>query len=150
MSEGTCLTSQAVEALIAAAYMVERFDEDPALWRVNGEVMTSAELIDEALRMGLMNDSRPLQKLSGMASNPTVSDLRKVSEVTDDEITAAVDAVLAGLASEAYPLAKGWTLDLAELVRRNAVVAGALKSDKATWKRNMLRTAILLAHPVTG
>lgn len=47
-----------------------------------------------------------------MASNPTVSDLRKVSEVTDDEITAAVDAVLEDLASEAYPLAKGWILDL--------------------------------------
>ncbi|WP_281408893.1 hypothetical protein [Methylobacterium sp. WL2] len=42
-----------------------------------------------------------------MSSNPTVSDLRKVSEVTDDEITAAGDAVLADLASEAYPLAKG-------------------------------------------
>lgn len=45
---------EAVEALIAAGYMVERFDEDPELWRVNGEVMTGAELLAEARRMGLM------------------------------------------------------------------------------------------------
>jgi hypothetical protein len=46
---------EAVEALISAGYMVKRFDEDPALWRVNGEVMTGAELLDEARRMGLMD-----------------------------------------------------------------------------------------------
>lgn len=45
----------AVKALIADGYMVERFDEDPELWRVNGEVMTSAELIEEARRMGLID-----------------------------------------------------------------------------------------------
>ena len=46
---------QAVEALISAGYMVERFDEDPELWRVNGEVMTGAELLNEARCMGLMD-----------------------------------------------------------------------------------------------
>ncbi|MCJ2021761.1 hypothetical protein MKK84_30855 [Methylobacterium sp. E-065] len=46
---------EAVEALIAAGYMVERFDEDPTLWRVNGEVMTGAELLNEAKQMGLMD-----------------------------------------------------------------------------------------------
>ena len=45
---------EAVEALIAAGYMVERFDEDPGLWRVNGEVMTGAELLDEAQLIGLI------------------------------------------------------------------------------------------------
>jgi hypothetical protein len=55
MIEGCDPTPEAVEALIAAGYMVERFDEDPALWRVNGEVMTGAELLDEAQRMGLMD-----------------------------------------------------------------------------------------------
>ena len=82
-----------------------------------------------------------------MASNPAVSELRKAAEITDDEINAAVDTVLADLATEAYPLAKGWRLDLVEMIRRNAVVAGALKSDKLAWKRNMIRTAILLAQP---
>ena len=55
MIEGDDLTSEAVDALIAAGYMVERFDEDPGLWRVNGEVMTGAELLDEATLMGLMD-----------------------------------------------------------------------------------------------
>ncbi len=46
---------------------------------------------------------------------PSVADLRRKSEVTDDKITAAVDAVLA-FATEAYPLAKGWSPDLVEMV----------------------------------
>jgi hypothetical protein len=85
-----------------------------------------------------------------MVTNPTVSELRKTAEISDDEINAATDAVLADLATEAYPLAKGWTLDLVEMLRTNAAAAEALKTDKAAWKRNMVRTAILLAHPVKG
>ncbi|KAA0122262.1 hypothetical protein CIW48_19205 [Methylobacterium sp. P1-11] len=85
-----------------------------------------------------------------MASNPTVSELRKASYVTDQEIDAAVDAVLADLATESYPLTKGWTLDLVETLRTNTRAAEALTTDKAAWKRNMVRTAILLAHPVMG
>lgn len=85
-----------------------------------------------------------------MASNPTVSELRKTAEISDDEINAATDAVLADLATEAYPLAKGWALDLVEMLRTNAAASEALKTDKAAWKRNMVRTAILLAHPVKG
>ena len=85
-----------------------------------------------------------------MATNPTVSELRKVAEISDQEIDAAVDAVLADLATETYPLAKGWTLDLIETLRTNERAAQALKTDKAAWKRNMVRTAILLAHPVKG
>lgn len=81
---------------------------------------------------------------------PTVSELRKASEVTDQEIDGAVDAVLADLTTEAYPRAKGWTLDLVEMLRTNTRAAEALTTDKPGWKRNMVRTAILLAHPVKG
>ncbi|MGU3404070.1 hypothetical protein [Methylobacterium brachiatum] len=81
---------------------------------------------------------------------PTVSELRKAAEVTEDEINAVVDAVLADLATEAYPLAKGWTLDLVETLRTNTGAAEALTTDKPAWKRNIVRTAILLAHPVKG
>ena len=81
---------------------------------------------------------------------PTGSELRKAAEITDQEIDAAVDAVLADLATEAYPLAKGWTLDLVETLRTNTRAAEALTTDKPAWKRNMGRTAILLAHPVKG
>ena len=65
-----------------------------------------------------------------MASNPTVSELRKAAEVSDQEVDAAVDAVLADLAIESYPLAKGWTLDLVETIRTNTRAAGALTTDK--------------------
>jgi hypothetical protein len=78
----------------------------------------------------------------------TVSELRKGAEVTDQEIHAAVDAVLANLATEDYPLAKGWTLDLVETLPTNTQAAEALTTDKPAWKRNMVRTALLLAHPV--
>jgi hypothetical protein len=42
-----------------------------------------------------------------MASNPTVSDLRKVAEVTDDEITAAVDVVIANPKAGSFELTFG-------------------------------------------
>lgn len=61
-----------------------------------------------------------------MANHPTVSDLRKISEVADDEITAAVDAV------------------------HKASQDALLTERDAYYKRDMVRTAILLAHPVTG
>ncbi|SFS86977.1 hypothetical protein [Methylobacterium sp. yr668] len=86
-----------------------------------------------------------------MAKEPlTVSELFKTKEITDTEIDAAVDAVLADLTTEAYPLAKGWTLDLVETLRTNTRAAEALTTDKPAWERNMVRTAILLAHPVKG
>jgi len=86
-----------------------------------------------------------------MAREPApASELRKVAEVTEQEVDAAVDAVLADLATDAYPLAKGWTLDLVEMLRTNERAAEALKTDKAAYKRNMVRTAILLAQPVKG
>ncbi|SFL82069.1 hypothetical protein [Methylobacterium pseudosasicola] len=85
-----------------------------------------------------------------MANNPTVADPFKSKSVTDEEVDAAVDAVLADLATESFPLAKGWTIDLVETIRTNTTAAEALKTDKPAWKRNMVRTAILLAHPVKG
>ncbi|MDF2599920.1 MAG: hypothetical protein K0Q54_2743 [Methylobacterium brachiatum] len=85
-----------------------------------------------------------------MATNPTVSELRKTSDVTDDEITAAVDAVLADLATESYPLAKGWVLDLVAAIAAHKASQDALLTDREAYKRNMVRTAILLSHPVKG
>ncbi|WP_342030180.1 hypothetical protein [Methylobacterium pseudosasicola] len=79
-----------------------------------------------------------------------MSDLREVSEVTDEEITATVDAVLQDLASEAYPLAKGWILDLVAAVAEHKASQDALLADRDAYKRNIVRTAILMAHPVKG
>jgi hypothetical protein len=85
-----------------------------------------------------------------MATNPTVADLFKAREVTLDDLTAATDDVLAGIVTSAYPLTKNWTLDLIKMLRMDARAREALKTDETVWKRNMVRTAILLAHPVKG
>ncbi|MGH1574380.1 hypothetical protein ACRAWG_31665 [Methylobacterium sp. P31] len=47
-----------------------------------------------------------------------------------------------------YPLTKGWTLDLVEAVAGHKAAQDALLTDKPAYKRTMIRTAILLAHPV--
>ena len=57
-----------------------------------------------------------------MAANPTVSDLRKISEVTDDEITAAVDAVLADLSTKASSLMRS--------VQARWVACGCIRSRR--------------------
>jgi hypothetical protein len=46
------------------------------------------------------------------ATDRIVPELLRAAEAIDQEINAAIDAVLADLATEAYPLAKGWALDL--------------------------------------
>jgi hypothetical protein len=56
MNDGILSVVEAVAVLIAAGYIVEEFAEPPELWLVNGEIMNGAELIDEALRTGLMDD----------------------------------------------------------------------------------------------
>ncbi|MDP4006183.1 hypothetical protein [Methylobacterium sp. NEAU K] len=91
-----------------------------------------------------------LQEPSDRASNPTVSDLRKISEVTDDDIIAAVEAIPGDLASEAYSLAKGWTLDLVGAVASHKASQNALRTDRDAYKRDMVRTGIPLSHPVMG
>ena len=85
-----------------------------------------------------------------MAANPTISELRKAADVSDQEIDAAVDAVLADLWTDVFSLTDGWTIDLVEAMRINKAATEALKTDKPAWKQNMARTAILLAHPVKG
>jgi hypothetical protein len=87
-----------------------------------------------------------------MATNPTVSDLRKAAEISDDEIDAAVDAYSAGRGVSPFIFAAGYVLDVAAAVHAHlpakAAVAHPDRSEK--FKRNMVRTAILLAHPVKG
>ncbi|KAA0112907.1 hypothetical protein CIW48_30005 [Methylobacterium sp. P1-11] len=79
-----------------------------------------------------------------------MSELRKAAEVSDQEIDAAVDAVLEVLASEVYRLTEGWKLDLVGAIAGRKAAQDALLTDKPAYKRNMVRTAILLAHPVKG
>ncbi|XYD08364.1 hypothetical protein R1A27_25690 [Methylobacterium sp. NMS12] len=80
----------------------------------------------------------------------TVSALHKAAEITDREIDAAIDAVLVGLPHEAPALAEDEPLDPGGLPPPTFRMAETLKIHERAWKRNMVRTAILLAHPVKG
>jgi hypothetical protein len=88
-----------------------------------------------------------------MAKEPaTVSELFKAKAVTNDEVNTAVDAVLANLATEAYPLTAGYALDLNAAIQASTFATLVLKDDHATQrqKQNAVRTAILQAYPVRG
>lgn len=87
-----------------------------------------------------------------MASNPTASELRKAAEITDQEIDAAVDGYLAGPRTERFGFASGYVIDVAAAIERHIPAKIALADAERTpkFKRNMVRTAILLAHPVKG
>ncbi len=56
--------------------------------------------------------------------------LLQAGQVTSSQITAAVNAVLAGLATDTYALAEGWTLDLVAMTGASALVAMALNPTK--------------------
>jgi len=83
---------------------------------------------------------------------PIVSDLRKASEVTDQEIDAAVDASVATPRTAPFRFASGHEADVAAAVDTYppAVTAVADPDRTPKFKSTMIRTAILLAHPVKG
>jgi hypothetical protein len=87
-----------------------------------------------------------------MANTPTVAELFEANAVTDDEVNAAVDAVLADLAIVAYPLTDGYALDFNAAVQASTFASLVLKDVHATQrqKQHAVRTAILLAHPEKG
>jgi hypothetical protein len=87
-----------------------------------------------------------------MATNLTVSELRKAAEVTNDEIDAAAYAYLANPKARPFRFSSGHEIDLAVAVNAYlpavAAVADPDRTPKFKW--TMVRTAILLAHPVKG
>ncbi|TXM97315.1 hypothetical protein FV242_31850 [Methylobacterium sp. WL64] len=87
-----------------------------------------------------------------MASNPTVSDLLKSKEVTDAQVSAAVDAVLVNPRTGPFQLASGWVLDVTAAVKADRHATATLKEPTARpgSKRAAIKSAILLAHPVKG
>jgi len=58
-----------------------------------------------------------------------------------------IDAVHTDLVTVTYPLAKSWTLDLVAAVVAQKASQDALLADGEAYRRNMVRVAILLAHP---
>jgi hypothetical protein len=87
-----------------------------------------------------------------MAPNPTVSELRKAAEITNDEIDAAAYAYLANPKAAPFRFSSGHEIDLAAAIDAYppavATVADPDRTPKFKW--TMVGTAILLAHPVKG
>lgn len=80
--------------------------------------------------------------------NPTVGELFKAKAVTDEQVGALVDAVLAGKLDDRAELAEGYVLDVAAAVKASAFATSVLADDtsKPGARRNAARTAILLAR----
>ena len=83
-----------------------------------------------------------------MAENPPTSALVKAKVITSEQVEAAALAVLADQQTGRFPIADGYTLDLAAAVQAHQPAAAALpdpdRSEKS--KLTMARTAILLAR----
>src|ERR1700709_637855 len=81
-----------------------------------------------------------------MAINPTVSEFRKATEITNQEIDAAADAYLADPKAAAFRFASGYEIDAAAAVNAHQPPPLAVADPDRTpkFKRTMVRTAILL------
>ncbi|MEG9526825.1 MAG: hypothetical protein MIL41_13815 [Hyphomicrobiales bacterium] len=81
---------------------------------------------------------------------PSVGDLRRKSEVTDDEIEAATTAYLADESAKPYAFKSGHTIDVAKAIEMHPQ-AKKLLADKATppgLRRTMVMTAVIMGFPV--
>lgn len=84
-----------------------------------------------------------------MADQKTTGEFRKATEITDDAINAAVDAVLAKPKTGSYPIGGGYLLNLAAAIEAHEPSAKALADPEAKpgWRQTMVRTAILMGRP---
>ena len=81
---------------------------------------------------------------------PSVGDLRRKSEVSDDEIEAAAAAYLNDESTEPFALKSGHTIDVAKAIEIHPQ-AKKLLADKATTpglRRTMVMTAVIMGFPV--
>ena len=83
---------------------------------------------------------------------PSVGDLRRKSEVSDDEIEAATAAYLADEGAKPFAFKSGHTIDVAKAIEMHPQ-AKALLADEATkpgLRRTMVKTAAILGFRVQG
>jgi len=81
---------------------------------------------------------------------PSVGDLRRKSEVTDEEIEAATAAYLMDEGAPPFAFKPGHTIDVAKAIEQHPQ-AMALLADKATkpgLRRTMVKTAVVMGFPV--
>ena len=83
---------------------------------------------------------------------PSVADLRRKSEVSDEEIEAATAAYLADESAPPFTFKSGHTIDVAKAIEMHPQ-ANNLLADRATTpelRRTMVKTAVIMGFPVEG
>ncbi|MGW5960649.1 hypothetical protein [Methylorubrum thiocyanatum] len=80
--------------------------------------------------------------------NPTVGELFKAKAITDEQVSAAVEAYLATPDTSEHPIADGYSLDLAAVVAGHGWASQVVASPESssTLRRGAVRTAILLTR----
>lgn len=83
-----------------------------------------------------------------MPESPTVGELFKAKAVTDEQVSAAVEAYHADPDTTAHPIADGYSLDLAAAVAGHGWASQVVADPESSpgLKRAATRTAILLAR----
>ena len=83
---------------------------------------------------------------------PSVADLRRKSEVSDDEIEAATAAYLADDSAPPFAFKSGHTIDVAKAIEMHPQAKALLADDATTpsLRHTMVKTAVILGFPVKG
>ena len=83
---------------------------------------------------------------------PSVADLRRKSEVSDDEIEAAAAAYLADESAPPFAFKSGHTIDVAKAIEMHPQAKALLADEKTKpgLRRTMVKTAVILGFPVQG
>jgi hypothetical protein len=84
-----------------------------------------------------------------MTKNPTVGDLLKQGRVTEDDVRAAVEALLSGPATRHLAVGQTYRLYVGSSLRQGGFLGKTLRDPEASegLKRAACRKAILLARP---
>ncbi|SFM96633.1 hypothetical protein [Methylobacterium pseudosasicola] len=83
---------------------------------------------------------------------PSVGDLRRKSEVTDDEIQAATAAYMKDEDAKPFAFKSGHSIDVAKAIEMHPQ-ARKLLAEEATppgLRRTMVMTAVIMGFPVRG
>ena len=82
----------------------------------------------------------------------SVGDLRRKSEVTDDEIDAATAAYLKNENAEPFVFKSGHRVDVAKAIEMHPQAKKVLTDEATTpgLRRTMVMTAVIMGFPVQG
>ena len=82
----------------------------------------------------------------------SVGDLRRKSEVTDDEIEAATVAYLKDEDAESFVFKSGHRVDVAKAIEMHPQAKKVLADEATTpgLRRTMVMTAVIMGFPVQG